>query len=167
MRKNSLFPNKFKYVGFALFALSVILYVLTDTGVLDDNTVRFTTFVISQDPSFSMGGSTCSFDFNTKIGFYEKGMLDEIKTVMMLAGLLLASFSREKDEDECIASIRMRAFIWAIKLNTFLAILSIWFTFGLIYLYFMAVIFFVLQSLLFICKFHYELYKFRRSGNEE
>ena len=87
---------------------------------------------------------------------------DELIVVFLTISMLFISFSKEKDEDECIASIRMNALIWAIMINCTLLIIGTMFIFGLPYLNFMAIYMFSLL-LLFIIKYTWDIYMFRKN----
>ena len=103
---------------------------------------------------------------NYKFGvIIENCILDEISIVGLTVSLLFLTFSKEKDEDECIASIRMHSIFWSIIVNYIMLILVTIFVYGLSYMIFS---YFSLLSLLFIfmVKYNIELYKFRRSNNE-
>jgi hypothetical protein len=54
-----------------------------------------------------------------------------VSTVLVLSGLFLIAFSKEKIEDEQISKLRLDSLQWAIYLNYFLLILSLIFTNGI------------------------------------
>ena len=87
---------------------------------------------------------------------------DELIVIFLTLAMLFIGFSREKDEDECIASIRMNALVWAILTNSALLILGTLFVYGLPYLNFMSIYMFSLL-LLFILKYTWSLYQFRKN----
>lgn len=158
MKSNYLFPTVMKKVGWCMFVPTAIVLILVITDVLSDELVSFPTLLIGDVGLFS--GNQSMVTFGTE------GMLYEIATLFVALSLLFISFSKEEEEDEYVENIRMRSFVWAIKANTLLVILGTWFIFGTLYLELM-IVFMYSMFLFFICKFNYELYKLRRTGNEE
>lgn len=158
MKSNYLFPAVMKKVGWCMFVPSAIVLTLVITDVLSDELISFPTLLIGDVGFFS--GNQSMVTFGTE------GMLYEIATLFVALSLLFISFSKEEEEDEYVENIRMRSFVWAIKANTLLVILGTWFIFGILYLGVM-IVFMYSMFLFFICKFNYELYKLRRTGNEE
>jgi hypothetical protein len=70
----------------------------------------------------------------------------------------MVGFSKEKIEDEYIASIRMNALVWAVFVNYSLLIVAFIFIYDLSFLNVMAYNMFTVL-LLFIIRFHYLLFK--------
>jgi len=80
--------------------------------------------------------------------------------------MIFIVFSKEKDEDEYIAQIRMYSLVWSILIGSALLLLATVFVYGL---YYMTVAFLnmFLILFLFVIKFNIELYKFRRTGRDQ
>lgn len=157
MKTTTLFPVLLKKIGWILFVpfFALCLYCLFGNG-----TEIFPVKVFSIISEFPFQ------DENYKFGvIIENCILDEISIVGLTISLLFLTFSKEKDEDECIAAIRMHSIFWSIIVNYILLILVTIFVYGLSYMIFS---YFSLLSLLFIfmIKYNIELYKFRRSNNE-
>ena len=87
---------------------------------------------------------------------------DELIVIFLTISMLFIGFSREKDEDECIASIRMNALVWAIMVNSSLLIVGTLLIYGLPYLNFMSIYMFSLL-ILFVFKYRWMIYKFRKT----
>ena len=157
MKTTTLFPVVLKKIGWILFVpfFALCLYCLFGKG-----TEVFPVKVFSIFPEFAFDSSTDKFGV-----IIENCILDEISIVGLTVSLLFLTFSKEKDEDECIASIRMHSIFWSIIVNYIMLILVTIFVYGLSYMIFA---YFSLLSLLFIfmVKYNIELYKFRRSNNE-
>ena len=94
-----------------------------------------------------------------------KDCFDELVVVGLAVCLLLASFSREKDEDECIAHLRMQAWTLAIVCNYLILIVVTLCIYGMPYLNFMAVNMFTVL-ILFLVVFHWKLWRFRKESHE-
>ena len=79
-------------------------------------------------------------------------LIDEIAGVLLIAGLFMIAFAREKNENPLLNSIRLKAFFISIYLNTVFLIFSLLFTFGLAFMY-MSIMNLVLPLLLYIISF--------------
>jgi len=86
--------------------------------------------------------------------------------VLLMIGLILIAFSKEKTEDEFITKLRGDSLIWAVIANTVLMALLSMLVYGGWFLY---VSFFNLYSvlILFIIKYNIALYSFKKSNDYE
>ena len=159
MKKDYLFPHRFKWIGWSLFLPFALLFFVGGmfTNAIDDDLISFPTLVIE---------AGFHHDAELFVGVQREGMFDEICIVAMSLGLLFVAFSREKDEDEYVEHLRLHSFVWAIKANTVLLILGTWFFFGAFYLWFLLLWLFSL-FLIYIAKFQWELRKMRKEGGDE
>lgn len=159
MKKDYLFPHRFKWIGWSLFLPFALLFFVGGmfTNAIDDDLISFPTLVIE---------AGFHHDAELFVGVQHEGMFDEICIVAMSLGLLFVAFSREKDEDEYVEHLRLHSFVWAIKANTVLLILGTWFFFGGLYLWFLLFWLFSL-FLIYIAKFQWELRKMRKEGGDE
>lgn len=101
--------------------------------------------------------------FLSQIGM--RDCFDELVVIGLAVSLLLASFSREKDEDECIAHLRMQAWTMAVVSNYLILIVVTLCIYGMSYLNFMAVNMFTVL-ILFLVFFHWKLWRFRKESHE-
>lgn len=166
MKSNYLFAPVFKKIGWIMFVPFAVLGI-----IFISQCYLFPKEIIPTDmltcKSFELIGMHGLFGGNYFIcGFEDNDWTDEIIIIGLSVSLLFIAFSREKDEDECIANIRMQSFVWAIKANTVLLILgtllifdTFYFDFILCYMYTM--------FFFFIGKYYIALRKFRRSGDEK
>lgn len=90
---------------------------------------------------------------------------DELIVLGLTVSLIFIAFSRERDEDECIAEIRMHSLVWAIIVNYALLIVATFLIYDIAYLYFIDINIFTVLFL-FIIKYNIALYKFRRINND-
>ncbi|MDD7437654.1 MAG: hypothetical protein PUK66_02265 [Bacteroidales bacterium] len=152
MKRNYLFPNGYKKAGWLLFVPSFLLAILALSGVLPDDqmTTKLPPFVYST----GVFGSEQTNDW-----------MNEIYLVGLALSLLFIGFSREKDEDELISEIRLSAIAFAAKASTVILIVGTLLIYGFAYLTFMWIYLF-LMMLLFIGKYQYELWKFRKDNKE-
>lgn len=155
MKKSKyLFPTIFSKIGWCLFIPSLLWGI---------------GYLLSNGTFIEIGGSNTLALFD---GFQDTQFLcitkndswtDELIVVLLTVSMLFIGFSREKDEDECIATIRMNALVWAIMINSALLILGTLFIYGLPFLNFMSVYMFTLL-LLFIFRYSWKIYQFRKKN---
>ena len=167
MKKDYLFPHRFKWIGWCMFLPFALLFFVGQ-GLFDficDDLISFPTLIIG------VGELNFFHPENESMGLIatieREGMFDEICVVFMSLGLLFVSFARERDEDEYVEHLRLHSFAWAIKANTVLLILGTWFFFGGLYMWF--VLFWLISLfLIYIAKFQWELRQMRKGvGDEE
>jgi len=62
-------------------------------------------------------------------------LIEEIVGLLLILGLLMIAFAREKDETPQISTIRLKAFFISFYINSAFLIFTILFTFGLAFIY--------------------------------
>jgi hypothetical protein len=112
-------PKGFRPLGIALLVTGIVLSVLKyyfnlKPDVLELKVFAFYSFYI-ESKKFSM---------------ITHQMLGEIAGLLLLGGLFLIAFTKEKEESEFIDRLRLKAFLFAGYLNLFYLIISILFFFG-------------------------------------
>lgn len=154
MKANYLFPEIFRKIGWWLFVPFVVMgiYCLFGNG---SNIWQVPAFALYTDEPF--GG-----------GFFkwvQSGVLINLSIIGLTLSLLFISFSKEKDEDECIEQIRVQSLVWSILVSNLLVILATLFIYGFAFMNFIFINMFTVL-ILFIIKYNWELHKFRRISNE-
>lgn len=155
MKADYLFPAVMKKVGYVMFIIFMVPSIFYLSGHFPTDFLNAKTFAI-------IGGGI--FGKTTYFSIVANDLSDELIFIGLSLSLLFISFSREKDEDECISKIRMQSLVWALKVNTLLIILATLFVYGEAYLSFMISFIFTVY-VLFIIKFNIALHKFR--ANDE
>ncbi len=79
-------------------------------------------------------------------------------SVLFLIGCLIVGFTKEKNEDEFIAKIRLSSLLWAVLVNYILLLLAFIFVYGPSFLNVMIYNMYTVL-LIFIIRFNYLLYK--------
>lgn len=187
MKKSYLFPNYFKKIGYAIVIPFFLILILHQCKVPYLN-FDFKTFGIITYKGVSITSETVNVDLTHTL---EKGEGDNVNIqttfepgentwftsaitsfqativpIMLIIGLLLIAFSKEKIEDEMIVKIREQSLVWSVIVNFMILIFGILLIFGLPYLHFLSFqIFFVL--ILFIAKFNFELYRLKKATKDE
>jgi hypothetical protein len=155
MKKDYLLPHYFKKIGLGLCIpfIAGCLYCLFWDGA---DKLPCKTFAIASE----------GLSHTKWFGIYDGGgILDEICMIGLIISFLLICFSKEKNEDEMIKSIRMNSLIWSLIVSSGILIFGIMFFYEFAFLNFTFIYLFIIY-LLFIVKFHCELYKFRRNIDE-
>lgn len=105
-----LFPHRFKVPGIILFSIALLF------GILN--------MFYNWEPEFLNGKAFSIFGQDPFLG-KTNNYLDEIVSIFLILGGILAGFSKEKMEDEYIAKIRMESLVFAVYVNYFILFLSI------------------------------------------
>lgn len=147
MKKNYLFPTTFRKIGWCLFVPFVIMSFICLFNGANEDWLKINVF--SAAPW----------------GIFENSLFDELSMIGLTVSLLFIAFSKEKDEDECIANIRSNSLIWATIAGYSLLIVCTMLIYDIQYLNFVFTDLFMILFL-FIIKYNIELYKFRRSNND-
>ncbi|MCZ8145168.1 hypothetical protein [Flavobacterium sp.] len=158
MKTNFLFPNSWKMVGWLLFIPGIMLVLVGSfLNVSLDDFLQTKVLALYSDPILGTSGW---------FTWVENGIADELLTVMVIGDGLLVGFSKTKNEDEMISSLRYESLVWATYLNYGIILFTTLFVFGVAY---MNVLIHNLFTLLFffILRFHYRIYKVSKSADYE
>ena len=149
MNNRFLFPHQFKLIGWIIFLPAVILGLLITLFDYTPFEWNATVFAIYD------GGL---FEASKAMTLVENNVFDEIISIAAIVGGILAAFSKEKDEDEYIAQIRLESLLWATYINYGFLLFSSLFIYGL---GFYQIMIFNMFTLLFIflVRFNFILYK--------
>ena len=160
MKSRYLFSHKFKPVGWFIFLVGVTLGVILMFNDFDYPNWELKVYpLIGEEKGF--------LTFNPKFEWSTNNIADELAAVLIIIGGILVCFSKTKDEDEYISKIRMESLIWATYINYAVLILAIFFVFEMSFFNVMIYNMFTLL-LFFILRFHFVLYKSKKSfSNEE
>lgn len=151
MKTQHLLPYGFKKVGWILFIPSLIAGILL--------------LIFQPGPSFTNAPVFAVADgqFFGKILFFkivETQLLDEFISVGLIVGALFIAFSREREEDEFIAKVRLDSLLWATYVNYGILLLCIIFVYEMAFYWVMVLNMFTLLFF-FIIRFKLVLYKSR------
>jgi len=158
MKSRFLFSHQYKPLGWFLFLIGLILGIVLMLNEYEFPNWEMNVFpLIGENDIFSKP----PFEWNSN------NISDEISSILIIIGGVLVSFSKTKYEDEYISKIRMESLIWATYVNYGVLILAILFVFDLSF--FSVLIYNMFTVLLFfMLRFHYILFKSKRSTiNEE
>jgi len=148
MNTLQLFPHRFKMIGWFIFIPSLILGLISLSGVMN--------FEISLPVIYNSG-----FLNNEDQGFLQTANIDlfpNLFGVLIIIGGILVGFSKEKIEDEYISSLRLKSVFWSLIATYSIVLILFISIFGT--LFFTAMIFSMfLPLVLYVFRFNYLLLK--------
>jgi hypothetical protein len=157
MKTNYLFPYKWKTISGILFVLSFIC--LAVIFIFDRADFEFRTNV------FAIIGQKDLAD-NIFFSVMEDSITDELLMLIVIPAGIIYAFSKEKHEDEMVASIRLHSLAWATISNYGIILFCYMFIYGFPFLNIMMVAL-VSQLLIFIILFRFKMYRFYNSRQDE
>ncbi len=149
MLSQLLLPHKFKKIGW------FILVPATIFGII---------LVSSDFLSLQINGRAFAFFSDEILGdrhtfsFIKTNIAPTLAGVLFIIGALLVSFSKEEQEDEYIANLRLSSLLWAVLVNYILLLIAFMFIYGTPFLIVMLYNMFTVL-ILFIIRFHFLLYR--------
>ena len=151
MKKNYLFPHRFRMIGWVLAIVAVSGYLCLPEFHFKMPSLYFDTF----------------FDDENESGFFRMARTNSLSIAMILLtiGLLFIGFSKEKVEDEFVHYLRAQSLIWATYITAALFIVATLLIYGITYIYVPYLVFFVFL-ILFIIKFRIEVHRFNKGGTQ-
>lgn len=158
MLSKLLLPNKFKAVGWVILIVASLLFICSNIPYFENSSIHATVFAMIND-GVSAGGHPYFSFIHTDISFTLLG-------VLFIVGGLFVGFSKEKNEDEYIAKLRLSSLLWAVLVNYLLLLFAFLFVYGFIFLNIMLYNMFTVL-LIFIIRFNYLLFINKRSVKNE
>lgn len=158
MTPKALFPSCWKRIGWILFVPSVLagLFWL----LFEQNEPRALYLNMPALIYQELFGQTKFFVMA------ETNILDELIGVMIIVSSILIAFSREKKEDEFIASLRLDSLVWATYVNYGVLLLAILFVYEVSFFHVMILNMFTLLFF-FIIRFHWLLHRSKKDLHHE
>lgn len=142
-----LLPHRFKKVGWILFIPALILgLVLMFNGFAGLGwEIKTLTFSNHIDEPFNLS-------------FQKVDITNTLAGTLLIVSCLLIGFSKEKNEDEYIQSLRLSSLLWAVIVNYTVLLIAFLFFFDFAFLYVMIYNMFTVL-LLFVFRFNFLLFK--------
>ncbi|RAJ10724.1 hypothetical protein LX64_00330 [Chitinophaga skermanii] len=135
MKSRLLLPNKYKKIGLMLFPIFLLYYFYIE---------HFDTGFIKFDVGFK--------------NFASPYLDDEFVFLGLIVSLMMISFSKEKNEDEYIALVRLESLQWAVVINYALLIICAFVFYGFDFLSVMIYNMFTVL-VIFIIRFNFIVYR--------
>ena len=157
MKQNYLLPHGFKRVGLIMLVPFLVACIWLLCGPCEGDW-----FIVNVPALFTLDLASNSEWF----GMTATDPVNEICMLGLLVSLVFIALSKEKDEDEMTAVVRMQSFVWSFWCTAILMLVAILFVYDLAFMYFAFASVFVC-FIMYICKFNYEMIKIRRTENEK
>ena len=157
MKQNYLLPHGFKRVGLIMLVPFLTACIWLLCGPCEGDW-----FLVDVPALFTLDIASTSEWF----GMTATDPVNEICMIGLLVSLVFIALSKEKDEDEMTAVVRMQSFVWSFWCTAILMLVAILFVYDLAFMYFAFASVFVCFNM-YICKFNYEMIKIRRTENEK
>jgi hypothetical protein len=158
MLKQILLPNRFKLVGWILLVPSAILGFLLMLSDLESKfTIKSKVFALYNDEIL---GDKSHF------GIISTDITNTLVGVFFILGAMMVGFSKEKQEDEYVANLRLSSLMWAVWVNYVLLLLSFIFIYGMGFFHVMIYNMFTVL-IIFIGRFNVILLKNKMISTDE
>ena len=156
MKQNYLLPHGFKRVGLIMLVPFLAACIWLLCGPCEGDW-----FIVDVPALFTLDIASTSEWFSMTV----TDPVNEICMLGLLVSLVFIALSKEKDEDEMTAVVRMQSFVWSFWCTAVLMLVAILFVYDLAFMYFAFASVFVC-FIMYICKFNYEMIKIRRTDKE-
>lgn len=159
MKKNGLLlPHRLKVWGWILTIPSLVtgIWFMAENSAAEYDLFDFEILaVVGEGEDGFFGGDPALFVW------MNNNLLDELVGALLMIGLLLLCFTREKTEDEYIARIRSESFQWAVFVQMVLYLVALLTIYGLPFWTFMLINLYLLP-IVFVVRYYYKMYQLNR-----
>jgi uncharacterized membrane protein len=152
-----LFPNRFKKIGWLVLIPTLLAGLSVMYLNFEPDFFNIKVFALLNNGFLSEGHN---FQFITD------NVFNEIIGILLIISLLMIAFSRQKEEDEFIAKIRLESLVWATYFNYAVLILTMIFVYGISFFHVMTFNLFTILFF-FIFRFNWELMKLKKAQKNE
>lgn len=152
-----LLPNQYKILGWFVLIPATICGIILATLGFDAKWMPARVFAIWNEELFTK---------DQLFAFITTDISNTIIGTVFIVGGMLVAFSREKQEDEFIAKLRLSSWMWAVLVNYILLILAFIFVYGMPFMNVMIYNMFTIL-ILFIIRFNYLIYRTSKALADE
>jgi hypothetical protein len=152
MKNNVLLPNRFKKIGWCILIPATLFGIFVIANDYEASWLKAKVFALFYDELFGE---------EQRFVFVETNITNTLAGVFFITGALLVCFSKEKQEDEFIAAVRLNALLWAVAVNYTLLLLAFLFVYGGAFLTVMIYNMFTVL-IIFIARFNFVLYRYTK-----
>ena len=157
MTNKLLLPHSFKWVGLLILIPAAVMGVYLMSSGYEYPQLNSTVFAILDDSPL---GKPEFFSFP------EVNITNTLVGSLFIIGALMASFSKEKREDEFIANLRLSSLLWAVWVSYLLLLISFIFVYGTAFFTVMVYNMYTIL-IIFMIRFNYILYKNSKLASDE
>ena len=149
MQAKLLLPNRFKKIGWIILIPATILGLILCYYEFSEAWLWAKVFAIASE------GSEFKYKYFT---FTNTNITNTVIGGLFIIGAMLVAFSKEKNEDEFIAGLRLSSLLWAVFVSYVLLFLGFLLVYGTPFLDVMVYNMFTVL-IIFITRFNYLMYK--------
>ena len=157
MKTKLLLPTRYKKIGWIILIPATIAGIILSFTGFESDWLQATVFAIFNDAIF---GEKQFFSF------IHTNITNTVIAIFFIAGAMMVSFSKEKNEDEFIEKLRLSSLLWAVCVSYLLLLFAFAFVYGAAFLNVMIYNMFTVL-IIFIIRFNYILYKNSKSISDE
>jgi hypothetical protein len=157
MSSKLLLPNRYKKIGWFIFIPAAVLGFILAYNEFGADWLWARAFAIAND------GKDGHYMY---LSFRNTNITNTVVGACFIIGALLVSFSKEKNEDEFIAEIRLSSLLWAVWVSYILLLIAFLLVYGSPFLDVMVYNMFTVL-IIFIVRFNYILYKNSKTVADE
>jgi hypothetical protein len=157
MQTKLLLPNRYKKIGWIILVPSTILGLIIAFNDFSYDWLHARVFFIAND---------FRGDFNEYFGIRDTNITNTLIGAFFLIGAMLVSFTKEKNEDEFIAELRLSSLLWAVCLSYILLFVAFILVYGNPFLDVMVYNMFTVL-IIFIIRFNYLMYRNSKNVADE
>jgi hypothetical protein len=119
-----LFPHRYRWIGWVMALPSAVVMILNMYYEFGFSFLWYRGNVWSPDV----------LDAPFLFSLHTHNFTGEVAAILLILGLLMIAFSRERVEDERTMKLRLESLLWAVYVNTGLIMLAIVLTYGTMFL---------------------------------
>ena len=157
MSTKLLLPNRYKTMGWIILIPATILGFILAYNEFGAEWLNARVFAIATD------GTLSNYSF---FSFAYTNITNTVIGSLFIIGAMLVSFSKEKNEDEFIAELRLSSLLWAVCVSYLLLLIAFVFVYGTPFLDVMVYNMFTVL-IIFIVRFNYLMYKNSKTETDE
>ncbi|HJW28282.1 MAG TPA: hypothetical protein VJ508_03430 [Saprospiraceae bacterium] len=164
MNSSLLLPNRWKRIGWIILIPATVAGILLITTGFGADWLHMKMFAIVNDDISLFNGDVASK--GKYFVWADVGMTNTLVGIAFIAGAMIVAFSKEKQEDEFIANLRLSSLMWSVWVSYILLLLGFLFIYGTAFLNVMIYNMFTVL-IIFISRFNYILYKTKKAVVDE
>lgn len=157
MSTKLLLPNRYKKIGWAILIPATILGLLLAYNEFGAEWFWAKVFSIANE------GTESHYKY---FSFRYTNITNTVIGSLFIIGALMVSFSKEKNEDEFIAELRLSSLLWAVCVSYILLLIAFMLVYGTPFLDVMVYNMFTVL-IIFIIRFNYLMYKNSKTATDE
>lgn len=157
MSPKLLLPNRYKKIGWIILVPATLLGLILAYNEFGADWLWARVFSIANE------GTELHYKY---FSFRNTNITNTVIGSLFITGAMLVSFSKEKNEDEYIAELRLSSLLWAVCVSYILLLAAFLLVYGTPFLDVMVYNMFTVL-IIFIIRFNYLLYKNSKTATDE